>query len=99
MITESSSAQLTPTDYDVDDISVVFGDQCDVCFYTLCPSENGSIYAITDVFPTGFGWWMVLKCPRYVILPQALSPSYYGQIIVNRYDIYLDHGDDRGLGH
>ena len=75
--TESQSAQLTPADYDVDGISVVFGGQCDVCFYTLCPSENGSIYAISTVMVSGFEWWVVFECPRYVIIPFCSSYAYW----------------------
>ena len=38
--TAESVAVLTPDDYDVDNIDVQFGDQCDVCFDVMFSVES-----------------------------------------------------------
>ena len=93
--TAESVAVLTPGDYDVDNIDVQFGDQCDVCSYMI-----NSLY-----------WYIKYHCIciRFRIRSGICTPMFCGTLslcfllidarwvpieIVN-----TDNRIDRGLGH
>jgi len=85
---QSSSAQLTPTDYDVDDISVVFGGQCDV--------SDGGWFLSAHTTETIVDWAIEVDLSGDYDLSDGMSSIAFtidGEKVNNQGDIFMGFGD------